>query len=327
MEYTPAQSTYERSIREPGRWSWSEIYERRWAKVALRVINGVVHAAACALLLSIMTEFLYRYRGREQRFVEDLMGLVRAHSRLELGSLTVFPRGYRPPAIALTSLVATDISLDIYAVSRAKTKWQALALILRLLCGLGYIAMFLVYVGFREVFPQGYSYWGMSSGFSDPVVYLFLWVIGIWDLLHTSIHRHTLGRDLRTRMLFSRRRRRPTGSHVSQVSNAISTARTRGDHPQTPSQLERGIDTEATIALGEIHSGEKNSTQLEAMSRSGSSSTSGDSSSQRTTSPGNPESKTMSAVTSRRTSTVLSEDTLDGEGGGEAYVAPEEFKT
>lgn len=299
MEYTPAQSTYERSIREPGRWSWSEIYERRWAKVALRVINGVVHAAACALLLSIMTEFLYRYRGREQR----------------------------PPAIALTSLVATDISLDIYAVSRAKTKWQALALILRLLCGLGYIAMFLVYVGFREVFPQGYSYWGMSSGFSDPVVYLFLWVIGIWDLLHTSIHRHTLGRDLRTRMLFSRRRRRPTGSHVSQVSNAISTARTRGDHPQTPSQLERGIDTEATIALGEIHSGEKNSTQLEAMSRSGSSSTSGDSSYQRTTSPGNPESKTMSAVTSRRTSTVLSEDTLDGEGGGEAYVAPEEFKT
>ncbi|KAH8765442.1 hypothetical protein F5883DRAFT_645258 [Diaporthe sp. PMI_573] len=238
MEYTPAQSTYERSIREPGRWSWSEIYERRWAKVALRVINGVVHAAACALLLSIMTEFLYRYRGREQR----------------------------PPAIALTSLVATDISLDIYAVSRAKTKWQALALILRLLCGLGYIAMFLVYVGFREVFPQGYSYWGMSSGFSDPVVYLFLW-------------------------------------------------------------LERGIDTEATIALGEIHSGEKNSTQLEAMSRSGSSSTSGDSSYQRTTSPGNPESKTMSAVTSRRTSTVLSEDTLDGEGGGEAYVAPEEFKT
>lgn len=66
-EYTPAQSTYEEEVR--GRWSWSEIYERRWAKVVLRVVNGVTHAAACSLLLSIMAEFLYRHRGREQRFV------------------------------------------------------------------------------------------------------------------------------------------------------------------------------------------------------------------------------------------------------------------
>lgn len=93
MEYTPAQSTYERSIRGPGRWSWSEIYERRWAKIALRVINGVVHAAACSLLLAIMAEFLYRHRGREQRFVKDLVGLLRVHSRLGLGSLTDLPRG------------------------------------------------------------------------------------------------------------------------------------------------------------------------------------------------------------------------------------------
>lgn len=234
--------------------------------------------------------------------------------------------GYRPPAIALTILVATDVSLDVYSVGRAKKKWQALALILRLLCGLGYVAMFLVYVGFREVFPHGYSYWGMSSGFSDPVVYLFLWVIGIWDLLHTSIHRHALGRDLRTGVLFSRRGRRTTDSGASQVLNDISMPRTRGSHPRTPSQLERGIDTDATIALGEIHSGEKKSTQLDAMNRSGSSLTSGELSSQGTTSPGNPESKTMSAVTSRRTSTDLSEDTLDGEGGGEADVAPEESK-
>lgn len=317
MEYTPAQSTYERSIPEPGRWSWSEIYERRWAKVALRVINGVAHAAACSLLLEIMAEFLYRHRGREQRF-------VMVSSRLGPASLTDLLRGYRPPAIALTILVAIDVALDIYSVGRAQSKWQALALIFRLVCGLGYIAMFLVYVGFREVFPHGYSYWGMSSGFSDPVVYLFLWVIGIWDLLHTSIHRHTLGRDLRAGMLFSRHS--PPGSGVAQVPNSNPTPRTRGTHPQTPSQLERGIDTEATITLGEIRSGEKNSRQLDAISRSGSSSTSGESSSQRTTSAGNSESKTMSAVTSRRTSTALSEDTLEGESGGEADIAREEIK-
>lgn len=87
-EYTPAHSTYERSIRAGGRWSWSEIYERRWAKVALRIVNGVAHAAACSLLLSIMAEFLYRHRGREQRFVEDLMGLVLPSIGLGLGSLT-----------------------------------------------------------------------------------------------------------------------------------------------------------------------------------------------------------------------------------------------
>lgn len=87
-EYTPAHSTYESSVRAGGRWSWSEIYERRWAKVALRIVNGVAHAAACSLLLSIMAEFLYRHRGREQRFVEDLMGSVLPSLGLGLGSLT-----------------------------------------------------------------------------------------------------------------------------------------------------------------------------------------------------------------------------------------------
>lgn len=222
-------------------------------------------------------------------------------------------------------LVAIDIFLDIYSVGRAKKKWQAWALLLRLLAGLGYIAMFLVYVGFREVFPHGYSYWGMESGFSDPVVYIFLWVIGIWDLLHTSIHRHTLGRDLRTGMLFSRHRR-ATGSGVAQVSNPVSTSRTRGSHPRTPSQVERGLDTETTIALSEVHSGEKNKAQVDAMSKSGASSTSGESSSN-AASAENSDSKTASAESSRRTSTVLSENTFQGEGGADADLARGESKS
>ena len=92
-EYTPAHSTYEASIRGPaGGWSWSEIYERRWTKVALRIANGVAHSAACSLLLSIMAEFLYRHRGREQRFVGNLMGPVPVDFALGLGALTNFPR-------------------------------------------------------------------------------------------------------------------------------------------------------------------------------------------------------------------------------------------
>lgn len=69
MEYTPAQSTYDGSVHGRGRWGWSDIYERSWAKAALRALNGVAHAAACSLLLSITAGFLYRQRGREQRFV------------------------------------------------------------------------------------------------------------------------------------------------------------------------------------------------------------------------------------------------------------------
>lgn len=246
------------------------------------------------------------------------MGLVRARSKMGLGSLTELPRRHRPPAIALTILVATDISLDIYSVARAKKKWQALPLIARLLCGLGYIAMFLVYVGFREVFPRGYAYWGMGSGFSDPVVYLLLWVIGIWDLLHTSIHRHTLGRDLRTGITL-----RPTNSGDAQVSNTVSTSHTRGVQPRTPYQLERGMATEANIVLGEVQSGEKHRTQLDLMSRSGSSSTSGESSSQRSTAAGTPESKAVSAESSRRTSTALSEGTFEGDGAREVAISRE----
>lgn len=87
-EYTPAHSAYERSVRETGGWSWSEICERRWAKLALRIVNGAAHAAACSLLLSIMAEFLYRHRGREQRFVEELMGSVLISIESWLGSLT-----------------------------------------------------------------------------------------------------------------------------------------------------------------------------------------------------------------------------------------------
>lgn len=184
--------------------------------------------------------------------------------------------------------------------------------------------MFLVYVGFREVFPHGYSYWGMGSGFSDPVVYIFLWVIGIWDLLHTSIHRHTLGR-VRGGMFFSQHRRRPNDSGVSQVSNPLSAPRTRGNHPRTPSQVERGLDTEATIALSEIHSGEKSHEQGYTMSRSGASSTSGESSSQAAPAEIS-DSKAVSAETSRRTSTSLSENTLEVQGGTGADLAREESK-
>lgn len=84
----------------------------------------------------------------------------------------------RPQAIAVTTFVAVDCALDIYHVVRVRQKWQGWATGLRLLLALGYLAQFLVYVGYRRVFPPGYAYWGMGAEYSGPVVYLCIWFIG-----------------------------------------------------------------------------------------------------------------------------------------------------
>lgn len=86
--------------------------------------------------------------------------------------------GNRPQAVALITLVAVDCCLDLYSAARQNKKWQGWALLVRLLLSLSYIAQFFVNVGFRKVFPDDYSYWGMSAGYSEPVVYLLLWLLG-----------------------------------------------------------------------------------------------------------------------------------------------------
>lgn len=93
-------------------------------------------------------------------------------------SLLAVSVGTRPQAVALTTLAAADCCLDIYSAIRLRKKWQGWALVLRLLLSLGYIAQFFVYVGFRKVFPRNYAYWGMTAAYSEPVVYLLLWVLG-----------------------------------------------------------------------------------------------------------------------------------------------------
>ena len=64
--------------------------------------------------------------------------------------------------------------------------------------GVGYLAVFTVYVAFGRVFPPGYTYWSLPAGFVAPVVYLFLWLLGVWDLLDIVFHRRYLGRTVRT---------------------------------------------------------------------------------------------------------------------------------
>ncbi|KAK3688313.1 hypothetical protein B0T22DRAFT_439867 [Podospora appendiculata] len=76
-------------------------------------------------------------------------------------------------------------------------RYMSWALLLRLVLGIGYLAVFMVYVGFGRVFPFGFTYWSMKPGYAGPVVYLFLWLLGVWNLMHTAIRRHRLGNGVR----------------------------------------------------------------------------------------------------------------------------------
>ncbi len=70
-------------------------------------------------------------------------------------------------------------------------------IVARLVLGISYLALFMVYVGMGAVFPHRYVFWGLTRGLAGPVVYLFLWTIGVWNLLHTALHRHQVGYGMR----------------------------------------------------------------------------------------------------------------------------------
>ena len=76
------------------------------------------------------------------------------------------------------ALLGIDIILDVSSVVRLRGMWPSWAVLLRLICGVGYIANFMAYVGLGRVFPFGYTYWGIAEGFCGPIVYLFLWLAG-----------------------------------------------------------------------------------------------------------------------------------------------------
>lgn len=75
-------------------------------------------------------------------------------------------------------LLSLDICLDIQSAVRFRKQWLGVLVLLRLTCGIGYLAVFMVYVAMGHVFTAGYTYWGLESGYAGPVVYLFLWLIG-----------------------------------------------------------------------------------------------------------------------------------------------------
>lgn len=81
-------------------------------------------------------------------------------------------------AVALLAFLGVDTLLDILSLVRLHKPWPTWALLLRLMNGVVYIIMFLIYVAHGRVFPAGFTFWAMAPGFAGPVVYIFLWLLG-----------------------------------------------------------------------------------------------------------------------------------------------------
>lgn len=96
-------------------------------------------------------------------------------------------------AITLIILLSTDTIVDSYAlISLPRNRLNpahhhtGVVVVARLVLGVAYIALFMVYVGMWTEFQIKYIFWGLDSSLASPVVYIFLWMIGVWDLLHAT---------------------------------------------------------------------------------------------------------------------------------------------
>ncbi|KAK0643406.1 hypothetical protein B0T16DRAFT_391928 [Cercophora newfieldiana] len=146
--------------------------EYRPVELIARGMNGCLHAAACVILIALMVEFLAQVEGS-------------------------WPEQIGAQAVTLLIFLAMDTLLDIVSLLRLQKEWASWALLLRLVSGIAYIILFMAYIAHGSVFPQGYSFWAMSPTFAGPVVYIFLWLLGLWNLCHVALRRHRLGNGLR----------------------------------------------------------------------------------------------------------------------------------
>ncbi|GKT48238.1 uncharacterized protein ColSpa_08419 [Colletotrichum spaethianum] len=122
-----------------------------------------------------------------------------------------FPLTYRtgPAAVALLVVLSTDILLDARSIVHAHDAWPGWALLLRLLVGTSLIAVFWVYI----------------ATYGRVLAYMFLWGIGLWDLLFVVLCRHWLGKEVkryggRARRVF--RERRSPGISAHRLNSAVA---------------------------------------------------------------------------------------------------------
>ncbi|KAJ3948473.1 uncharacterized protein N0V96_002726 [Colletotrichum fioriniae] len=102
-----------------------------------------------------------------------------------------------PAAVALIAILSTDILLDARSIVHAHDPWPGWTLLIRLVLGASLIAIFWVYISLGDVFARGFTYWGMSDTYGRVLAYMFLWGIGLWDLLFVVLCRHWLGKEVK----------------------------------------------------------------------------------------------------------------------------------
>jgi len=134
-------------------------------------MDSCIHGAVGVILFAVMVEFLTQ-------------------------SGTSWQGRISTEAVALLVVLGIDTLLDIISLIRLQKQWASWALLLRLVCGIAYIILFIAYVSHGHVFPRGYTFWAMSSKFSGPVVYIFLWLLVLWDLSHVALRRQRFGNGM-----------------------------------------------------------------------------------------------------------------------------------
>lgn len=234
-EYTPANSVYEQDITRTVTPGFNKpTFQRFW--------NGLLHLSVAGLLLSIMSSYILASDPESKHPIIERESVIEKPDPEYFAP--VVPKFHdarcRAIAIIIVFFTAVDIAIDLIHTMLLCLPWSAVALVPQLLTGIGYLAIFMAYVGLGKVFPAGYTYWRLKTGYSGPVVYLFLWTLGLWDLLHVCIHRHKLGTDSRLwRNMFKRWRE----SRISIPVPVAASVRdgTSGGNPQQVRQAEREV--------------------------------------------------------------------------------------
>ncbi|KAK2016790.1 hypothetical protein LZ32DRAFT_615040 [Colletotrichum eremochloae] len=159
-------------VRRPRRPNPRQARQFKLWLLRAQIANDVAHVVGASILLWIMSWFLYNVP-------------------LPLAKRT------GPAAVTLLVVLSADVLLDARSIVHAHEAWPGWALLLRLVIGASAIAIFWVYIALGDVFAPGFTYWGMSEMYGRVLAYMFLWGIGLWDLLFVVLCRHWLGQEVK----------------------------------------------------------------------------------------------------------------------------------
>ncbi|KAK2024081.1 hypothetical protein LX32DRAFT_115423 [Colletotrichum zoysiae] len=159
-------------IRRPRRPDARQARQFKLWLLRAQIANDVAHVVGASILLWIMSWFLYNVP-------------------LPIATRT------GPAAVALLVVLSVDVLLDARSIVHAHEAWPGWALLVRLVVGASAIAVFWVYIALGEVFAPGFTYWGMSEMHGRVLAYMFLWGIGLWDLLFVVFYRRWLSKEVK----------------------------------------------------------------------------------------------------------------------------------